>query len=345
MRFSNLKGRDSHTYSRVRYFILVIVGLAFVVFFWLGISLILHASTVTTASIEPESATKSGVTTISDGSASGNSAIKFGAASSTPANNCSSFPALPSAKPTAANTGVPAGTTLTSSGAITASTAGMTIDSKNITGGVSVSANNVTIKNSKIDVQGYYGITITDGVTGTKIINNEVYTDNGGYIGITGGDATICGNYVHGFENGMTIGGNIIVQANFIEKLQSNQSGPHYDGIEIYGGGNNKLWGNNILVTDSTGNWLGDTGAINISTDFANINNTEINGNWIGGGSYTLYARLSSGNSYTYNNVNITNNRWYGSAPKGYAAYGPMSDDGNITTFTGNVWDSSGQPI
>jgi len=80
------------------------------------------------------------------------------------------------------------------------------------------------------------------------------------YTGIAGNGSgeTICGNYVYGWENGMTLtGGNMMVQANFIEKLQSNQSGPHYDGIELYGGNGNQFWGNNILMTDASGNWLG----------------------------------------------------------------------------------------
>ena len=48
------------------------------------------------------------------------------------------------------NVGVPAGTALTPSGSINVTTAGAVIDGKDVTGEITVSANNVTIKNSRI---------------------------------------------------------------------------------------------------------------------------------------------------------------------------------------------------
>ncbi len=254
---------------------------------------------------------------------------------------CSTFPALPASKPTATNTGVPAGTVLTNSGAITVTTAGTVIDGQNVTGGINVNANNVTIKNSKINVTGYYGIQVADNVTGTKVINSEIYTTGGGYIGIAAGNTTVCGSYIHGFENGMTVGGGMMIQANYIDKLVSNQSGPHYDGIEIYGGGSpTQLWGNNIMMTDGSGGWLGETGAINLTAYQGNIDNVEMNGNWLGGGSYTLYVDEQNGSNAT--NVKITNNIWYGSPPNGHAQYGPalIRDQTSVTTWSGNAWEN-----
>ena len=46
--------------------------------------------------------------------------------------------------------GVPSGTTLTPSGSITVTTAGAVIDGKDVTGDITVSANNVTIKNTRV---------------------------------------------------------------------------------------------------------------------------------------------------------------------------------------------------
>lgn len=297
------------------------------------------------------SVSQNDTTAVADGTASGNTYVQFNTIQvSPPGGNgfCDTFPSLPASKPDATNTGVPSGTVLSPSGDITVTTDGTVIDAKDISGGVYINANNVTIKNSKIHGTGssYMAVRIADGKTGARILSSEIYTTNGGYEGIIGGNFIACGNYIRGFDNAFTIGGNTTIQSNFIEKLNSAQSGPHYDGIELYSGSNVNIWGNNIRMTDVNGNWLGDTGAINLTTEWSSITNVEIRGNWIGGGGYTLYIRRSSsGSGYNYSGIRVINNRWYGSPPKGFAQWGPMSDDGGDIIFTGNVWDSTNQPI
>jgi hypothetical protein len=264
-------------------------------------------------------------------------------------NFCSVFPSLPSTMPTRTNTGVPNGTTLIPSGSITADTAGQVIDGRDITGGVTVTANNVTIQNSRIlGTTGWWVIDIAEGVTGTKIINNEIYTSNGGYTAIAGADITVCGNYIHGFENAISIYGGSMIQANYIDRLAGMQGeDPHFDGIEIYNGlgdGTTRVWGNNILMTNAADEWLSDTGAINLTAEFGDINGAELNGNWIGGGSYTIYV---DEHGFEATNVSVTNNRWYGTTPIGYAAFGPVSYNRreSITEWSGNVWDGDGSSI
>ncbi len=314
----------------------------------LGLAGAVYAATNIFASLEAESGTFTGSATVmADTTAAGSSAVMFTTASPS-SDFCSSFPALPSAKPDATNTGVPAGTTLTNyTGPTTITTNGTVIDGKIITSQLTINANNVTIRNSKVSPGGgYWAVLVNDGKTGTTILNSEIYSTNGAYTGISMGDGTVCGNDIHGFENAMTIGGNMTVQANYIHSLKGDGSDtPHYDGIEVYSGSNTNIWGNNIMMTNSSGGWLGDTGAINITTEWSNISNVELRGNWIGGGSYTLYIRKSSGKAYIYSNISVLSNRWYGTAPKGYAAYGPISDDGSSITYSGNIWDGSGQPL
>ena len=99
------------------------------------------------------------------------------------------------------------------------------------------------------------------------------------------------------------------------------------------------------MKRNPSGGWLGDTGAVNLTTEWSNITNIELRGNWLGGGSYTLYIRKSGSSSYGYSAISVVNNRWYGAAPKGYAAYGPISDDGGSIIYSGNVWDGNGQPL
>jgi hypothetical protein len=290
------------------------------------------AAPMTPATSTPPDA---GTATTSSSSSSGGDASPD--AGSPSADPCASSPALPSERPSAANTGVPPGVALAPSGDIEAETAGMVISGKDVTGQILVRADNVTIENSKVHTKGGendIAVKIEDGVKGTKVLHSEIYTETGGYVGLLGGDAFVCASYFHGWENGMTLGGGMMVQANFIEKLASGQAGAHYDGIEVYSGGApSKLWGNHIRMTDPADHWLDETGAINLTAYQGDIDDVEMNGNLLGGGSYTLYVDEQNASKAT--NVKITNNTFY----KGTPAYGPVliRREASVTVFSGNT--------
>lgn len=269
-------------------------------------------------------------------SSSGSAGTDAGPPSADP---CATSPAVPAERPSVANTGVPAGTALTPSGDIKADTKGMTISAKDVTGQILVSADDVTIVNSKVHTKGGendIAIKVADGVKGTKVLHSEIYTESGGYVGFLGGDSFVCASYFHGWENGMTLGGGMVVQACFIEKLASGQAGAHYDGIEVYSGGApSKLIGNHIRMTDPTDKWLDETGAINLTAYQGDIDDVEMTGNMLGGGSYTLYVDEQNGSKAT--NVKLTNNTFY----KGTPAYGPflVRRAASVTTFSGNKFE------
>lgn len=300
-----------------------------------------------TASFEPESATVTApVAAVNDTTASNSQAVVFSPATTPPggsADACTTYPALPAQQPNTSNTGIPSGTNLTAyTGSLTISTAGTVIDSKIISGDLKINANNVTIKNSRLSTGGYFAVT-SNASSGVKLVNNEILSSNGGnkYVGVIGKYELICGNYIHGFENPISMySGGAVIQANLIDKFEAGQADPHSDGIEIYGGSNYKIWGNNIMLTAPSGSWLTATGAINVSDDSSVIDNVEIHGNWLGGGSYTLYVDDKFG--YNISNVKITDNVFYGIPPTGRAAYGPIfiRSGGTVTTNTGNKWEN-----
>jgi hypothetical protein len=253
---------------------------------------------------------------------------------------CAAFPRLPAVRPSDANTGVPSGTTLTASGTITVTTPGTVIDAKNVTGSIFVNANDVTIENTKVTMDGgYFGIRVADGVTGTKILHSEITTPNGGYTGILIANGTVCACNISRWENGATIGAGTIMQANYIHALEGDATG-HFDAIEHYSGDHVRVYGNVLLVNDSSGNWRSNTGALNITTEWSGIDDVDVRGNVFGGGSYTLYVRVgSSGRPYT--NVNIQDNRWI----RDSARWGTASIEPYPVTWSGNVWDDDGQPL
>jgi hypothetical protein len=269
------------------------------------------------------------------------------------ANNdfCSRYPALPGAKPVASNTGVPSSVHLTVHGDMTVTKPGVAVTGLWIKGILTIAANNVTVEDNKVEspASDYFGIVINDGVVGTRILDNELWGDDGGYIGIsarkTGSAAKytfVCGNYLHNWENDLTVGPNMMVQANFIDAMQNHQNDTDADGIENYYGGNTRFWGNNILGFGPNGSSTAAiNSALNITATGININDVQINGNWLGGGGGTVDLDQQQGAKTT--NVSLTNNIWYTSPP---AAYGPLNLHGtNIISAWHNNKLSTGATL
>lgn len=70
--------------------------------------------------------------------------------------------------------GVPQETELESTGPLKITTAGAVLDARDVDGSITVAADNVTIKRSRVTSGGYYAIRIADGVRGTVIQNVSI---------------------------------------------------------------------------------------------------------------------------------------------------------------------------
>ena len=265
--------------------------------------------------------------------------------------SCTGYPMLPSVRPDAVTTGVRAGVKLASAGAMTVRSAGAVVRGQWIRGTLTVAANDVTVEDNKIEASAsdWYGINIARGVTGTRIVYNEIWGDDGGYIGINApnsGSASnytlVCGNYLHNWENDLTIGPNVMVQANYIDAMQNHGSDYDADGIENYYGGNTRIWGNNIRAYGPDGqSTAGINSAVNITATGINIDDVQINGNWLGGGGTTLDLDQQQGATTT--NIAVTGNVWNTNPP---ARYGPLGIHGShmVSTWAHNTW-SDGTPL
>ena len=76
--------------------------------------------------------------------------------------------------PDATNTGVPAGTSLQSSGGLTLSTPGQVVSGLDINGNVDIRASNVTLENCVINMTDptlFWGVSVLGGLTGVTIKN------------------------------------------------------------------------------------------------------------------------------------------------------------------------------
>jgi hypothetical protein len=269
--------------------------------------------------------------------------------------------------PGAANTGVPAGTALksvpaqvtsgpgwswnaaTSTATVTAN--GTVLSGLAISGTLQVSASNVTVTNVKVTTGGNFGISLahTAGVTiqNSTISGLNPTTGRVGYaIDDVYGDSTgitIKTDNISAFRTAIQastglITGNYIHDPGYI-------AGDHTNGI--YVGGTTQpmtISGNTIL--DS----LDQTDAINLDAPTpgpsAPVASKTIKDNLLAGGSYTIYGGAASGSPTS--GIVITGNR-FGQAyfPKS-GQYGPVayfSPAGQGSTWSANIWDTTGQAV
>jgi hypothetical protein len=240
--------------------------------------------------------------------------------------------------PDATNTGVIAGTTLKASGSITISTAGAVISGLDISGTVTINANNVTFRNSRVRSAAFAVVRVQNGRSGVLIENveiNGVGSGNEGNHGIAGEGATIRRVNIYNVENGITPQSSnspMIIEDSYIHDLRASGS-PHYDGIQIDGGLSNITIRRNTVINSFT-----QTAAVMIDNWFGPISNITVDGNRLVGGGYTVYSdgQFDGG---TISGVRFTNNRL------GKGRWGYASIVNNSPTWTGNVDDVTGQTI
>jgi hypothetical protein len=269
--------------------------------------------------------------------------------------------------PGPANTGVPAGTTLTqvpsqvTSGpgwsynatikTVVVAVKGTVLSGLSIAGTLQVNADNVTVKNVNVVTNANFGISLTH-TTGVTIQNSTVSGLNS-----TTGRVSYAIDDIYGDSTGMTIKANNIsffrtaiqvssglVQGNYIHD-PGFVAGDHTNGIYV-GGGTQPLTISGNTIFDS----LGQTDAINLDAGTpgpsAPVANKTITGNFLAGGSYTIYGGAASGSPTS--NIKIQNNRFGQHYFAKSGQYGPASyfdPKGAGNSWTGNSWDTTGQAI
>jgi hypothetical protein len=134
-----------------------------------------------------------------------------------------------------------------------------------------------------------------------------------------------------------TISGNYIHSMGYL-------AGDHVNGITSNGGtttGTLTIQHNTIL------NQLNQTDAIGLFADFGVQANRIITGNLIAGGGYPFYGGLKTGQPTPYN-IQFTGNRISTQLFPHGGYWGPVAafaTTGQGNTWSGNVWDSTGQAI
>jgi hypothetical protein len=210
------------------------------------------------------------------------------------------------------------------------------IEDKRITSRLTVEGGNVTIRNCLFEFEDWYhlwarGGTVTVEHSEFDGLNTSTTGDDNG---ITGGNLTIRWSVFRNLVNGINLDGdNSLVEHNAIGHPNTAYGPAHSDGIEVYGGAHIVIRSNKIDIVGA----IGETGAVNIATDFGNIDDVTVEDNDLTGGTATLYVRLQ-GQGESLTNVKVRNNRFH--SPHIYFTHSvdPLSA---ITQWTGNTLDGA----
>jgi hypothetical protein len=329
---------------------------------FLGIALLLVVLAAgVAASLEPESgALTGGATVVTDATASGGKAVRFSAAATpTPTPTPTSTPtptATPTGtKPSAANTGVPAGTTLTAfNGFYTVSTNGAVVDALNIKGSLTINANNVTIKRTHVQCIGVNDecVQVVAGHTGTIIQDSDIggganYTTNtGSPIGIltdygaginNAANTTLLRVNVHHTIDGLRLDGNTTIQDSYIHDLDHSDPTAHGDGSQTTGGRYLSFLHNTIEAGLNSSIYLNWDEPSYPSIGYVTFDRNYFEGT-NSGTSYPLYVNDGT----VVGTITATNNQWNRLGNP----YAPALDYLHaISTWTNNTYEDNGATI
>jgi Right handed beta helix region len=242
--------------------------------------------------------------------------------------------------PGPSNTGVPPGTRLRPSGTVVVTEPGTVIEGLDITGTLDIRADDVEVRRTRIRSSGddWTVVGIEEGRTGIVIEDCEIDGlgtsgwQDGGTTGIQGEGVTIRRCDIHSVGDGMKAGSNTVFEDNWVHDLAA-AGEPHYDGFQLDGGAENVVVRHNaISVPDQTG-------AVNVGNTFGPISDVVIDGNFLAGGTYTVYVDGQFSND-AITGVSVTNNRF------GWNQYGrALVREATLAASSGNVDDKTGAPV
>jgi hypothetical protein len=255
--------------------------------------------------------------------------------------------------PDMTNTGVLPGVARQAvSGTVTLGTPGQVYENKTLTGGIIVTAPNVTIRNVKILNRNYQAIRgrLQQGnPSGLRIENVEI--DLQGVedsYGIVEDGYTAVRTLIHNGSDCAHLGTNASITDSFCsvgpdanndgwaDSLSFCSGSEHFDGYSS-DGGSNQVYNHNTIR-----NPCGQTSAILISTNSGPISNVWIANNLMTGGGWTLYC--SAGPAVGGYEV-VVGNRFARTYHRNSGGYGPAAYCKGVRYWAANVWDDNLQPI
>jgi hypothetical protein len=252
-------------------------------------------------------------------------------------------------KPTAANTGVPAGVTLTVvNGNVMVTQDGTTIDAQDIHGFLTIAASNVHV--TRTIVRGpSTPFTQNAGVirinSGSNILIEDVE------IAVAAPSATVDGMWgdhftgrrmnIHGGVDGLKAGSNTTLECSYIHDQSSFASDPnqgggptHNDAIQILDGTGIHIVGNQLVAA------MDQNAAIQVTQDFGVVGDLHMESNWADGGGCTF--NISHKGAASLTDVHAIANRF---GRNSYFNCPILKSTQTTLELVGNVWDDDGTPV
>ena len=245
-------------------------------------------------------------------------------------------------RPWAHNTGPSNPGALRPSGSLSITTDGAVYENLDISGDVWIDANNVTIRNFRINggSSSFYGINIASGKRGIVLEDGEILRTGNGIrgLGYTARRLHIHDNNDDGLRpEGVPGSGPTLVEHCFIEKMGLSD-GAHADALQVSGvsdGSYDVTLQNNNFYMPAPGSpeHPGDASKASAVIFLAKpVSNYLIQNNWMDGGGYTVYCGGNTGDVLWRNNTFGTN-------------YDYAAVTGTCQNWSGNVWEDTGAPV
>jgi hypothetical protein len=250
--------------------------------------------------------------------------------------------------PQAGNTGLPAGTRLkaVTTKPLRVQRAGTVLDGVDIRADISIEADNVTIKNSRVINSGEWGIIQRENAKGLVVKDSEI-RGNGKdrlqhAIFNLGGNITIVRNDMSVVSDAISTSVGLIEDNYLHDPLYFD--GDHTDMIQANSGPPS---GQQLVIRHNTViNTLDQTSAVALFQDFGVQHDAIIEKNLLAGGGYALYGGAGvKGTSY---NIKVIGNVFSREVHAKSGQFGPVAywdKKGTGNVWQGNVWADTGRPV
>ena len=250
-------------------------------------------------------------------------------------------------RPTADNTGVPAGVLLTPvNGDVTVAQDGATIDAQDIHGFLIIAASHVHVSRSIVRGR---ATTSNQGVirinSGSDILIEDVE------VAVASPSATVDGLWgenfigrrlnIHGGVDGLKLGTGSTLECSYVHDLASfavdpNQNGgpTHNDAIQILDGTGIHIVGNQLVAA------MDQNAAIQVTQDFGAVGDLHMEQNWADGGGCTF--NISHKGAASLTDVHAIGNRF---GRNSFFDCPILKSTQTTLDSSGNVWDDDGTPV
>lgn len=245
------------------------------------------------------------------------------------------IPPQPVGKPGPSNTGPSAPSILVPSNSFKVTQDNAIIENVDVNGIIKVAANNVTIRNFRVNGASWYGVKMVNGFTGLVLEDGEIR--NSLSAGVLGSNFTARRLDVHDIGgDGFKPSSNTVIERCWVHRLGTSP-GAHADGVQIRGGTNIVIRGNFFDMPIPPPAGYSSNACLMMDSGLEPLSNLLVEGNWLSGGNYTIYLTLGSG-AHGVSNATLRDNRF----TRSYR-YGPLRHTAGGAVISGNVWDVTGQ--